>query len=201
MRQIALVLCLLVSTSIAFADSDNRFAMSIDVGVTSFLNNLETNEALSAIGSDIANYETKETAMAPHIGVNFHFTNKWLLGAMYQSKRREVLDVYRTSSNLIDRVTATTFWCSVYSERKFALSDRLSMFATLGASRSISKGSTRIQGQLGSFRAIEIDPIAGIGFSSKFGNVGWKISYKRRFASDDITDLISVSIRFPPGTN
>lgn len=201
MRFVGILLSVLVSASVALADADDSFKISIDVGVTGFLNNLETNDVLSALGQDIAKYETKETIGAPHVGVNFHFTNKWLLGIDYQFTRREALDVYRTGTPLIDRISAKTFWCSVHAEREFKLSDRRSIFATLGAARSISKGSTKIQGQLASFRAVEIDPIAGIGFSSKFGSASWKVSYLRRFASDDITDLIAVSLRLAPGTN
>ncbi len=201
MRITVLLLSVLVSAHSALADSDARLTMSLDVGYSGFLNNLETSDVLSALGQEIDTYETEETVVAPHIGVNIHFTDNWLLGIGYQSKRREVLEVYRTSTNLIDSISATTFWSSVHAERKFTLSDRISVLATVGAVRSISKGSTRIQGQSDSFKAVEVDPIAGIGLSSKLGTIGWKISYLRRFSSDDINDLISVSLRFKPGSN
>lgn len=200
MRIFVLILGLFASANIVLADTDDRFRLSVDIGITGFLNGLNSRDLVSSLGEDIDRYKTSETAAAPYIGANFHFTDKWSLGIAYQSKRREVLDVYRTSSALEDRITATSFWSSVHTERDFTLNDRLSILASLGVSRSILKGSARIKRRLSSFRTTEVDPIVGIGIASRSRAIGWRVSYLRRFASDDISDLISMTFRIAPVT-
>lgn len=170
--------------------------LSVDVGTSTFLSGSEFVDALDALGTaDAVQWSTEEATSSPHIGVNLHVGDNWVIGTKYQSKRRSVLEIRRELPPFIDRVTSSTTWFSIVAERTIVSNERHSLFAAAGASRAISKGSAQINGAASSIRITEVDPLIRTGYSYKWKRWETQLTVTKRFADDDSDEIVGLSLR------
>ena len=180
-----------------WAQTGKNVRLSADVGWSTFSDDSQFLDVVGMLGPpEVRQWYVREKLSTPHLGVNVHLGDNWVFGAKYQTAKQSTLEIRRNTTPLVDRITSTTEWSSVFVERQLMSNSRYAWHATAGATRAITKLSARIDGVSTSNRIIEVDPMIGTGFTVKWKNWSMRLTAKRRFADDDATEFLALTFRF-----
>ena len=188
---------ILLLTVGAWGQSNNNVRLSVDVGMSTFLDDWQFVDLVGTLESpEVSGWFYSETVSTPHLGVNVHLGENWVFGANYQAKKKSSIDIHRNTTPRIDTLNSNTTWLSVFAERQLISNSRHAWHATGGISRAITKFSGRLSGANASTRNIEVDPIIGTGYTVKWANWSMRLTATRRFADDDATEFLALTFRF-----
>lgn len=180
-----------------WAQSSNSVRFSVDVGWSTFSDDSQFLDVVGTLGPpEVRQWYVREKSGTPHLGVNVHLGENWVIGTKYQTRKQSTLEIRRNTTPLIDRINSTTGWSSVFVERQLISNSRYAWHASAGATRAVTKLSARMDGVSSSSRIIEVDPIIGTGYTVQWKNWSMRLTAMRRFADDNATEFLALTFRF-----
>ena len=180
-----------------WAQASNNVRFSVDVGWSTFSDDSQFLDVVGTLGPpEVRQWSVSETVSTPHLGVNVHLGENWVIGTNYQTRKQSTLEIRRNTTPLVDRINSTTGWSSVFVERQLISNTRYAWHATAGATRAVTKLSARMDGVSSSSRIIDVDPIIGTGYTVKWKNWSMRLTAMRRFADDNATEFLALTFRF-----